>query len=367
MASLNLTPLSAWVPLSDGDSFVGYHLQMGQIIREAFGAIPEAATSPIAFVAYLFVLVAWVVLAWHIRRNRQLLSALKLVPAAQRARVLEGEMGVPRLARGLDPEQWLRARRHLYYLLAFIVTISAMVIVVAIAFAAPDRDIVSDVRMTTTPEVSRAAEGAEVQSRTDLAIDPESRVSNWQHLWPVGTVLRVKFLDGDPAIIARVRPYIEEWSRYANVRFAFTTSDADVRVSFIGHASSAMLGRHSQLGRSQHEPTVYLGSLNRASSEQEMAAVVLHEFGHVLGLLSEQENPNANIVWNKDLIARDLKGRLPFRKRSLVEFPGYREFDPGSVMMEPFPARWVDYRLSGKRNAALSASDKRFIAILYPR
>jgi len=102
-------------------------------------AIPAAASSPLALVAYSLAVGAWFVVAWRVRRNRQILSALRLIPRDQRVRLLESEMGVAHLASGLDPEDWLRNRLHVYYLIAFVVASIAIVAVIAIALWNPEK------------------------------------------------------------------------------------------------------------------------------------------------------------------------------------------------------------------------------------
>jgi len=201
------------------------------------------------------------------------------------------------------------------------------------------------------------------------------------NLWPNDTTLSVRFLDGDPKLIERVKPYISEWTRHANVKFVFVEADdADVRVSFKPRpgfnsegSSYAFLGTESR-GEPPEVPTVILGELSANVTEEDIAAVVLHAFGHVLGLIDEQRNPNAKIAWDAALVIREDSAAIngvptgdPFPKVSSVKYATYRRFDPDSVMMEPFPPRWAFYKFSGKRNSRLSASDKEFIAKLYPK
>jgi len=104
---------------------------------------------------------------------------------------------------------------------------------------------------------------------------------------------------------------------------------------------------------------------------------VLVEFGHALGLLNENTNPNANIPWNRELVIREMSGppnnwdketieRNFFSKASADKFPDYREFDPKSIMARSFSPSWTGgIKIGGGED--LSESDKAFIAKVYPR
>ena len=64
---------------------------------------------------------------------------------------------------------------------------------------------------------------------------PEAVRGAAQHdrLWHNGTTIKVKFLNGDPALQAKVEKYAKEWETYANITFKFVESgDAHVRVGF---------------------------------------------------------------------------------------------------------------------------------------
>ena len=41
--------------------------------------------------------------------------------------------------------------------------------------------------------------------------------------WQNGKTLRVRFLDGDPAVQAKVQKYAQDWSRHANITFTFVS------------------------------------------------------------------------------------------------------------------------------------------------
>jgi hypothetical protein len=105
--------------------------------RNAFSALPNAASTPLAFSAYVFVLVAWVIIAVRVKRNKQLLAGLEKLPESDRLKALELEMGAVQLRSGLSPNEWLRSRVQLYYFLGFCVICLMGVVVFAIAMARP--------------------------------------------------------------------------------------------------------------------------------------------------------------------------------------------------------------------------------------
>ena len=88
-------------------------------LRSAFSALPAAASSPLALAAYVVAVIAWVIVVWRVKRNKHLLANLDKLPENKRLDVLRLEMGVVNLKSGLSPEQYVRSRIHLYYLIGF--------------------------------------------------------------------------------------------------------------------------------------------------------------------------------------------------------------------------------------------------------
>jgi hypothetical protein len=92
--------------------------ELGPILR----GIGTAATNPLAFVAYIVAIGAWVFLRQRVDRNNNLLKRLTVLPKEEdRLAALKAEMGTVPLNEGLSPEQWIRSRTHLYYFLGFVV------------------------------------------------------------------------------------------------------------------------------------------------------------------------------------------------------------------------------------------------------
>lgn len=106
---------------------------MWDVLRSLLSAIPAAAASPYAFAAYALVVAAYVITAWRVTRNKNLLDNLQKLSPKERVKVLEIEMGGVHLATGISPEQWVRSRIHRYYLFAFLATCAVVVALFGIA------------------------------------------------------------------------------------------------------------------------------------------------------------------------------------------------------------------------------------------
>ena len=123
--------------------------------------------------------------------------------------------------------------------------------------------------------------------------------------WGPGTEISVHFLSGSDGLKQRVRDVAEEWvgDGMANLSFRWIDDEAaDIRIAFVqGDGSWSYLGTVAKQIASP-EATMNFGWLTDGSSDEELREVVLHEFGHALGLIHEHQNPLAGIVWNLSLI-----------------------------------------------------------------
>jgi hypothetical protein len=197
-------------------------------------------------------------------------------------------------------------------------------------------------------------------------------------LWPVGTTIHVAFLDGTPELKDFVKKTAVRWESFANVHFDFDAParTSDVRVSFKEPMAYSYVGT-AALGLPKKEATVMLGTI-AAPGAVDREAAVLHEFGHVLGLVHEYQTPGAAQILNWDVVYQKAaqppmnwdRATVDNNLRPPPNLPdAYRTkpFDPESVMLAMLPPDWLQRPPSSKPGNDLSAGDRTFIATLYPR
>jgi hypothetical protein len=195
--------------------------------------------------------------------------------------------------------------------------------------------------------------------------------------WPNGQVLRVRFLDGDPVVQAKLQPYARKWSDYANITFTFGNDpDAEIRISFRDAGSWSTIGTDA-LDVPDGQATMNYGWLTPDTDDDEYSRVVIHEFGHALGLIHEHNNPAGGIHWNKPVVYRYYEGPPNNWTQNQVDNnlfatydkdqTQYTDVDGQSIMMYPIPAGFTTDGFEVGWNRVLSPTDIDFIGRMYPK
>lgn len=212
-------------------------------------------------------------------------------------------------------------------------------------------------------------------------------LANKEKLWQdCPTTIKYCFLSGanagTEAQRSKVKSSIEEWTRYVNVSFVEETDprQSDVRILFDPNDGSWSYVGLECRDIGEEEATMNLAWVQKSGSlTSNEKAVILHEFGHVLGLLHEHQSPAHGGVavvnvqaaldmyrtgqhWPDDQIYEQV-----INVYKNVDVPNYSQVDELSIMHYPQPKELTGLDHDIGYNRSLSELDKAYMVVQYPR
>jgi hypothetical protein len=182
-------------------------------------------------------------------------------------------------------------------------------------------------------------------------------------LWDLGKTLRVRFMSGTQEQKDIVKQFAPQWCEHANIKFVFSNDqNAEIRIAFDEND-----GAWSYIGTDCADIPISQPTMNLGWQDE---GVVLHEFGHAIGLIHEHQNPVGGIQWNKPAVIADLSGPPNSWDPATIEhnmFETYAQdqingtaLDKLSIMLYAIPKAWTTNGFSSKPNEKLSETDKKF-------
>lgn len=194
------------------------------------------------------------------------------------------------------------------------------------------------------------------------------------YLWENGQKIYVKFLSGSVQLQNKIKQIVKEWEKHANVTFSFvSTGNSNIRINLDskgGHNS--LIGTLSN-SVGQDKKTMNFDTTD--FTDEATKRIVLHEFGHVLGLLHEHYSPLAGISWNKEIVYEELSKTNGWDtttvnenifKQYALSYTNGTLYDQNSIMHYPIKPNWTRNHYSVGWNDSLSRGDKKLICALYP-
>ena len=195
--------------------------------------------------------------------------------------------------------------------------------------------------------------------------------------WETGSAIPISFLDGDATLQKRVKRIAREWvgPDMANLALAFQKTGGAIRISFKHRGAWSAIGSSCLKVTDPKRPTMNLGVSAKTPAEQ-FRRIVLHEFGHALGLVHEHATPAGGLKWDRERVERDVQGPPYFWSKKQIRENIFRAFssketnftvfDPNSIMLYPFPKHWTKNGVSTRLNLKLSELDQSAIRTWYP-
>lgn len=221
-------------------------------------------------------------------------------------------------------------------------------------------------------------------------------------LWERGQTITISFIDrrAEPWKKAWVKKVVTEMVQpYVNLKLVFGDAgeQADIRITF-AHENSAYsrLGTQSTWykGSNEQPESMNLGWLDephRGSftfegvtyqfpgctycSKNTNGSVIIHEFGHALGMVHEHQNPKGGIQWDESAVMRYFKGAPNYWNEEQIRFNvmdkydssllNASEYDPKSIMLYAFPASLTTNGVGTQANSVMSPTDIKWMAKVY--
>jgi hypothetical protein len=198
-------------------------------------------------------------------------------------------------------------------------------------------------------------------------------VTDTDRLWAPGSTITIGFRNPNRSLQEVTLTWIQQLSAITNLTFRVVPiGDAQIRIKFqAGGGGGSYVGTEC-LRFPKERDTMFLGIDGQPPDEQRR--VVLHEFGHALGLIHEHQNPAAGIPWDRRKVYQyfkstyrwtDMQVNTNIFDLSSRNSTQYSAFDPKSIMIYWVPAELtLDGRGFG-RNTTLSPTDEKYLCYWY--
>lgn len=218
-------------------------------------------------------------------------------------------------------------------------------------------------------------------SQEEAKVKKTALIAQTGKTWKNKSTLIVSFLDGSKDFKDEVELFSKEWTRYANINFVFyptlahipKNQSADIVITFNTTVHTSAVGTDSKVSLQTGE-SMNLG-LSQIKHINVRRGIILHEFGHALGLQHEHQHKKRSLEFDESKALIACRNHLGFTDTQCREFilqtiPAegvyFSQYDPLSIMHYTLHPDFFKTKVEIRENSSLSLIDKLEIAKLYP-
>jgi hypothetical protein len=199
-------------------------------------------------------------------------------------------------------------------------------------------------------------------------------IGTWNKFWINGRTLKIAFMGNPPeALRQAIQKQIIKWQPSVNLTFEFVESGySDIRIKTGSDENASAVGTDALLAP-QDEPTLYLSIDHNYPSFE---GIVLHEFGHALGLQHEHQHPKATIPWDKPKTYKYYKEKYDWDE-DVVDFNLFKTFEINEHFLAPYDKDSIMHYVVDNEvtlgdfevgeNSKISMLDRRAMRKIYPK
>jgi serralysin len=211
----------------------------------------------------------------------------------------------------------------------------------------------------------------------------------WWHHPEHPLKISVAFMGGTTFQRQQVQRFANGWTAASDnkIRFLFHNhipgTYSDIRITFTPGGSWSAIGNRGltfpfpERRENVNMPTMNFGWIDENEPETSIQAVVLHEFGHALGMVHEHQHPDVTIPWDSAKVYQYYATTQdPPWDEAIVNYnifhrydrasTNFTAYDPSSIMHYSIPGDLRTDGITTPFNFTLSSLDISLIKTLYP-
>ncbi len=139
------------------------------------------------------------------------------------------------------------------------------------------------------------------------------------NLWANGKEIRVGFLNGSAVQQEQIIKIAKQWEQYANITFRVVPiENAHVRILLANTRANYTFIGTEILKVNAAQPNMQFDRALFQADPLELKRVVLHQFGHILGMTHEHNAPQGGMEWNQKKV-RNTFAKFGWKREDITQ------------------------------------------------